>query len=277
MINVTIHNIDAFENFLTIVNKFVPQCMIKIGLIDSEIYCINPADFTAVRLLLNTNLITLNENQDLTSITICIRDIMALRSAISVVSQIESDIKSIVLQLDTIINEETSELMVKTIKYSGTAKFKLAAVDIQIIQRYVSSDLSHELKNCWSFDINLKNLDIAQSRTSNIVNMEEISIYLYELNDKVVVDLASRQSPTANSICIPISNSYEGNLKESGFTEVAIHESSFRLFNILKLSNNEKLNCSFNSDYNVFYLVSELSNNEFYIKCRMLVKIIEGN
>lgn len=276
MIKAEIKNIKMFEEFLNIVNKFVPQCMIEIGLDNTTVYCKNSRDYPSARLLLDTNLIQLKEKQNVESVKVCIRDVVAFRTAIGIISQVDDKIETITINLDGDFDTETGDYIVRAMKYSGASKFNLATVDFQIVEQYVSKNITNELKSIWDFYINPRKLDIVQNRTSNIVNMEEVSIYLYSENGKVIADLASRQSPTTNSISIPISDTYNGELKDSGFEEVCVHDSAFRLFNILRVNGLDELNCLFDSTYNVFYLTSQLENMGYYVKSRLLVKIIQG-
>ena len=78
-----------------------------------------------------------------------------------------------------------------------------------------------------------------------------------------------------NNIALPISDTYIGHLPET-MPEVAIHESSFRLLNILKVTDQNKLNCFFNDEYNLFFIESELNQLNYYIKSRLLISIIKG-
>lgn len=277
MIKATIHDINLFDNFLGIINKFVQQCQFVLDTNEVNVYCKNPTSFSSARLLLKSDVITLNKNQKYESVKICIRDVIAFKSAISIVEQIE-EVDSIEINLDVV--ETNNEVFIKSIKYNSKngGKFNLITIDVDVIKDFISKDSTTVLKQDWKFKINPKNLDIAQNRTNNIVNIEEVSVYIYPdyENNKAILELSSKKSSSINSIAIPISDSFEGSLKGFGYNEIAIHESSFRIFNILKASQKDELNCFFNCDNNVFFITSKIISNSYYISSRLFVQMVKG-
>ena len=72
-----------------------------------------------------------------------------------------------------------------------------------------------------------------------------------------------------------IADKFKGTLPEE-LKEVAIHESSFRLLNILRATETKDINCFFNQDYNIFFIKSQLKQDDFWIKSRLLISIIKG-
>jgi hypothetical protein len=280
MIKATIHDIKFFDNFLSIINKFVQQCQFDLSTNEVNVYCKNPTNFSSARLLLKSDVITLNKNQKYDNVKICIRDVIAFKSAISIVEQIE-EVASIELNLDTVTSGgDDEEVFVKSIKYNSTkgGKFNLITIDVDVIKDFISKDSTAKLKQNWKFSINPKNLDIAQNRTNNIVNLDEVSVYIYPdyEKNKAVVELSSRKSSSINSIAIPISNSFEGSLNGFGYNEIAIHESSFRILNILKANSNDELECFFNCDNNIFFITSKVELNGYFISSRLFVQMIKG-
>lgn len=276
MIKAEVKDLKLFENFLNIANKFVQQGQLVITKDKASLFCKNTQDFSTSRLLLDTNSICLSDSSSLDSISVCIRDINALKSSISIIQTVEN-INNCILQLEEVPCIEGG-FTTKTIKYTGKAKFKLITVDFQVIEKYVSKELSMSLTKDWSFIINPYNLDILQNRTNSIVNTtDDVSIYIYpdHTTKYVMVDLGARHVNYMNSIALPISDSFDGGLS-NGLTEVAVHESAFRLFNILKVT--ENLNCFFNNQYNIFFISSEINSesNKYWIKSRLLTQIIKG-
>jgi len=276
MIKTNIKSLHLFEQFLMVASKFVQQGQLIITKEKSSLFCKNTQDFATSRLLLDTNTLVIDSSESIDSITVCIRDINALKSSISIIQTVEM-IDSCILELEDVPNIE-GELTAKTIRYNGKAKFKLITVDFQIVEKYVSKELNIQLTKDWEFYINPINLDILQNRTSSIVNVtDEVSIYIYpdQTKHNVMVDLSSRQANYMNSIALPISDTYTGMLTNK-LSEVAVHESAFRLFNILKVSGEKALPCFFNNQYNVFFVSSEINENSFWIKSRLLSQIIKG-
>ena len=75
---------------------------------------------------------------------------------------------------------------------------------------------------------------------------------------------------------MPIADDYTGALPKD-LPEVAIHESSFRLLNILRVIDKQNLKCFFNTQFNIFFVESKIKNEEnFYIKSRLILGIIKG-
>lgn len=277
MVKATIHNIKLFDNFLGIINKFVQQCQFILDKNGVKVYCKNPTNFSSARLLLDSDVITLNDKQEFGEVKICIRDVIAFKSAISIVEQVE-DVESIEISLDTV--QGIDEVFVKSIKYNSKngGKFNLITIDFDVIRDFVSKNSTAVLKKDWKFNINPKNLEIAQNRTNNIVNLDEVGVYIYpdDNTGKAIVELSSKKSASINSVAIPISDSSEGSLNGFGYKEIAIHESSFRIFNILKTADSNDIECFFNMDNNVFFITSKISFDEYTINSRLFVQMVKG-
>ena len=277
MVKATIHDIKLFDNFLGIINKFVQQCQFILDTDGVKVYCKNPTNFSSARLLLDSDVISLNKNQELSEVKICIRDVIAFKSAISIVEQVEN-VNSIELNLDVV--KSLDDTFVKSIKYNSKngGKFNLITIDFEVIRDFVSKNSTAVLKKDWRFNVDPKNLDIAQNRTNNIVNLDEVSVYIYPDEDtkKAIVELSSKKSASINSIAIPISETSEGSLNGFGYKEIAIHESSFRIFNILKTTDSNDIECFFNMENNIFFITSKISLNNYTIKSRLFIQMVKG-
>lgn len=278
MLKAKIYDLALFENFLGIINKFVQQCEFVLDTNKLNVYCKNPTAFSSARLLLDTDVIKLNSNQKYQNIKLCIRDVMAFKSAISIIQQIEN-INEIEIGLNDI--EDEGNVYIKNIKYKGKngANFNLITIDFDVIKEFVSKETTTKLVKNWKFNINPRNLDIAQNKTNNIVNINEVSVYIYpdSKNGRAVISLANKASAALNSISIPISDSSEGSLEGFNQPAVCIHESSFRIFNILRVSNPNDIECFFNFDNNVFFITSHLkSESQYSINSRLFVQMVKG-
>lgn len=274
MVSAEIKDLKIFEEFLSVANKFVQQGQLIINKEKTSLFCKNPQDFSTSKLMLDTNSMKLSSNTEIDEIRYCIKDINSLKSALSIISQVEN-VNECIVELENVPSVD-GEIYAKTIRYKGTAKFKLISIDPAVIEKYITNELKTELSEDWKFTIDPINLDILQNKTGNIVNTtNDVSIYIYPdpSTKKVMVDLNTRQTDYMNSIALPIANSYEGELNNK-MNEVAIHESAFRLFNILKVK--ENLNCFFTSKYNIFFISSEVKKGDYYIKSRLMNQIIKG-
>lgn len=274
MVKADLKNIKLFIEFLSVANKFVQQGQLIITKDKTSLFCKNPQDFSTSKLMLDTNALVLSEKASINEIKYCIKDLTALKSSLNIITQVEN-INSCSIDLEDVPSIDDS-IYAKTLRYKGTAKFKLISIDPTVIEKYITAELKTELTQDWKFTINPVNLDILQNRTSAICDTtNEVSIYIYpdlETN-KVMVDLNTRQTDYMNSIALPIADTYTGNLA-ANMQEVAIHESAFRLFNILKVK--ENLNCFFTTKYNIFFIESKIEDNEYYIKARVMNQIIKG-
>ena len=287
MLKATINDLAMFENFLNVINRFVQQCEFELHTDKVNVFCTNTRDFPSSRLLLDSNTISLDKNQKYSEVKIYIRDVMAFKSAISIVRDINEDINSIQLSLDDVENDmgfdDSEKVLIKSIKYNGKkgGKFNLITVDKSVIINYVSKELSRKLEKNLSFNINPKNLDILQNRTGNIVDSDEISVYIYPNKDKnehnIILDLSSKKSSATNQIALPISDDYSGSLEGFTYEEIVIHDSAFRILNILRTTKEEDLKCFFNIENNVLFVESEITSKDgFNIHSRLLAQMITG-
>ena len=212
---------------------------------------------------------------------------MAFKSAISIIRDINEDLNSIQILLDDVKNEmifdDSEKVLIKSIKYNSKkgGKFNLITVDKSVIVNYVSKELSRTLEKNLIFNINPKMLDILQNRTGNIVDSDEISVYIYPNKDKnehnIILDLTSKKSSSTNQIALPISDNYSGSLDGFSYGEIVIHDSAFRILNILKATDSNDLNCFFNIENNVLFVESEIkSKNGYEIHSRLLAQMITG-
>lgn len=285
MLKATIHDLEMFENFLNIINRFVQQCEFDLYTDKVNVFCSNQRDFSSSRLLLDSDVITLNKDQKINNVKIYIRDVIAFKSAISIIRDVD-DTNEITIFLDDVENDIVygdgeESILIKSIKYKGKkgGKFNLITVDKSVISNYISKELSRTLDKDLVFNIIPKNLDILQNKTNNIVNISEVSVYIYpdEAQNNIILDLNSKMSSSTNNISLPISNGYTGSLDGFPYKEIAIHESAFRILNILRTTDENNLRCFFNIENNVFFIESEIfSKKNFKVHSRLLVQMIKG-
>lgn len=282
MIKIKIHDLKSFENFLGVASRFVQQGQLIVRKEYSSLYCKNTKDFSSCRLLLDTNTLTLSADEKVDELKICLRDIPAFRSSVNIIQVVEQ------LNIVDLFVEEFADpdgLFAKFIQYKGKTKFKLISVDFQVIEQFVSKALeAKDIPEIWKFNIDPARLDIIQNRTGTIVNVkDDVSVYFYgELDtvtnkNMVIIDLNAKNSTYINHIALPIADESEGKLPDD-LPEVAIHESAFRILNILRVVNKEDLSCFFSDKYNIFFINSQIndSDNKYWIKSQLLVQVIKG-
>ena len=238
--------------------KFVQQGQLVIKKDFSSLYCRNSKDFSTARLLLDTNSLTLDPSEQIDVIKMCLRDITALRSSINIIQVVEQ-INEATLELDEV--NDNGEYLAQSIQYKGKTKFKLIAVDFQVIEQYISKETTAQFNKTWEFFIDPVRLDIIQNRTGNIVNVQDdVSVYFTTQDNQVIIDLTSKQAKHINSISLPIADTYKGSLPKD-MPEVAIHDSTFRLLNILRVTEKDNIDCFFDENYNIFFISSKIEQD----------------
>lgn len=279
MIEIKAKNIIGLMEFLTIVNKFAPQCLFNVGKEKTEIFCKNQAVFASSRFDTITDLLTLDEKCKYDNVMLCIRDINAFKDALNIVALVEEGINSIVLDVEEFVTPE-QEVYGRKINYKGKTKFSLITVDRDVIQSYISQAVKADIESdmVWSFYIDPYKLDIVQSRTNNIVDKEsEVSIY-FDINKEtkeVECSLVAKKSTYNNAISIPIANEYEGSLDNVNL-DICLSEPSFRIANILRVGGPKDLKCSFNNRYNFLKFDSAINEEDYYIKSTVITGIVKG-
>ena len=279
MIEIKVKNIVGLIEFLTIVNKFAPQCLFNVSKEKTEIFCKNQAVYNSSRFDTITDLVTIDEKSKYDKVMLCIRDINAFKDALNIVTLVEEETNSITLNVEEIITPE-QEVYGRKIAYKGKAKFSLITVDRDVIQSFISQAVKTDIESdiVWSFYINPFKLDVIQNRTGNIVDKEnEVSIY-FDINketNEVECALIAKKSTYNNDITIPIADSYEGSLDNVNL-DICLSEPSFKIANILRVGGETDLKCSYNSRYNFLKFDSAIVEEDYYIKSTVITGIVKG-
>lgn len=283
MIRLKINDVKEFQNFITIIGKFAPQCQLVITKEKCMSFCKNLTEYNSARLDIESNTLIIEQKQKVEKIKLCIRDIQALKSAINTIILVQPEKKQIILNIEQTITPD-NQVFGKKINYKGGVKFSILTIDRQIILNYINKGLSTDLQRgkIWKFNIDPRKLDIVQNRTNSIVNIsQDVSVYITQSEDKqkVMCNLMAKKTNFNNSICIPIADEYQGNLDsiKEIMDDPCISCSSFRLMNLLRISDKQYLKCSFNNEFKCFIVESEiLKDNNTYIKATVLMGIIKG-
>ena len=278
MVEINVKNIDGFMEFLTILNKFAPQCLMNVSKEKTEIFCKNSAVFASSRFDTITDLLTVDKKAKYDNVMLCIRDINVFKSALNIVALVEEGKTSLSLNIEEIITPE-QEVYGRKISYKGKAKFSLITVDRDVIQSFISQAIKTDIESdiIWSFYIDPFKLDIIQNKTNTIVNTDsEVSIY-FDTNEQgeVICSLTAKKSTYNNDISIPIASKYEGSLDNVNM-DICISDSSFRIANILRVGGEKDLKCSYNNRYNFLKFDSAIVEEDYYIKSTVITGIVKG-
>ena len=143
---------------------------------------------------------------------------------------------------------------------------------LQLVFNKAFADFNIKEDNLITLAANLKNNDIKVAMSGAYFNM----IHPDKDKNLIMLDLMSKNSASTNSIGLPIADSFNGSLNGCP-DEFTIAESSFRLFNILRTTNSDDLNCFYNKDNKVFLIDSSIKSKEGYkIHSRFIVGLIKG-
>lgn len=283
-----IRNLLFFDEFLKVIGRFVSQCQFVLSAKELNVYCRNPDSYQTSRLLLKTNamyLVDCDENDDFIC-EVCIKDVPALKSALGLIVQIEDETEAVV-SIDTVKEDENKETGLQ-IAYKGAKgyKFKIKAGNYDIMKNFISKDSTTVLQHDWEFKIDPKLLSLAQNKVSSIVKFEDINVSFCksEENGNVLVSLENDSNKALNALEIPVSESSEGDFdsvfedstaKLASKKKICIHESSFRIFNILSVE--DSLDCFYNKKYKTFFIASSKEDDTgLFIKSRMFAQSVKA-
>ena len=281
-----IENLLFFDEFLKVVGRFVSQCQFVLSADELNVYCRNPDSYQTSRLLLKTNSMHLDdEDKDLTC-EVCIKDVTALKSALSLVVQVEDKNEAVVM-IDTVKEDAARETGLQ-ISYKGDKgyKFKLKSGNYDIMKNFISKDSTTVLQHDWEFSIDPKMLSLAQNKVSSIVKFEDINVSFYkdEESGNVLVSLENDANKSLNALEIPVACSSKGNFdsvfedasaKIASKKRICIHESSFRIFNILSVE--DPIDCFYNKKYKTFFIASSKEDESgLFIKSRLFAQSVKA-
>jgi len=224
-----------------------------------------------------------------------VRDIMALKSAIAIAKATmpEDTPKEKQNELSVILRGESDlsdskVFMVNELIYAATGggSFSVKAIGVDIISDFVSKDVSTDIKADCKFNVNVKNLDILQNKTSALIKLEDVNKFIYEKKGKIVMELnkiaGEDSTKYTNSISLPIATSYEGEslVNLTGAADEAgqkskpifIAESSFRIFNILKVMDSNDIVCSVLMKFKALIVDSHVNEDDYFINSRLLIQ-----
>lgn len=274
---IKIEDIKSVIKFITTVMRYVDRGKFELTKTECHLFCKNPSDqYSNTRLLLKTNLMHLDESSDITSLSISLNDFTSLKSSLSVIDVVEkqntNDLSVLIDILYAVVNDQ---YIATDLIYKNKATLKLKTVNPDILTNYLSADLRGDIVGDWEFNLNPVNWTILLSKTSNIVNYDISSIYLFPKDQQVIVEIASRNSEYCNSVGLPIADKFTGNLP-TNLPEIAISEPFFRMLNLLQVTDENCIKIKFNNQNKVFISESIDKQNDYFISCIFMCRILVG-
>ena len=297
LVKARIANTNVFDNLLFTLAKFTKQCELDISKTGVAVFSKNTQSFSSSKLILKSNCLVIDSSSSYSLAKMGVRDIMALRSAIMIAKATLSEDDASKNVLEVILRGEPAGgedkvFTVNELIYAAAegGSFSVKAIGIDIISDFVSKDVSTAIKPDCSFNVNVKNLDILQNKTAALIKLDDVNKFIYEKNGKIVMELSKVASDDAskftNSISLPIASSYDGeslvklmgsaNEAKTKSMPIFIAESSFRIFNILKVVDSKDIRCSILQKFKALIVDSRVEDDGFFIDSRLLVQQVYG-
>ena len=273
---IVMKDVKAVIKFLTTVMRYVDRGKFEINKNMCSLYCKNPSEqFNNSRLILKTNLITLKSDSDIDSISISFSDFSSLKSSLAIIDTVNQNNDDTSVEFNVCYSSVDGQYIASDLSYTGNTEINLKAVNPEILTNFITTDLKSAITGDWVFHLNPINWNILLSKTSSIVNYDTSSLYLMCKNNKVFAQIASRLTNYSNSIGLYISDQYQGEIPPE-YKEVSVSEPSFRMFNLLQLNDSENIIIKYNHKNKVFVSESVDKNDDYYVACVFLCRIIVG-
>jgi len=245
---ITVKNIAAANSFMAAAMRIVPDGKFIFSKGSCNLKMINESQ--TIRAFLSTDAMAADEDGEFS-----FQDISKLHKSIGLIAAVE-DKTSTDIEFDGAF-----------VKYKADVNFKLRTVKPEIIERYVTNDITAKLEEVYSFTTSSDLIKRALQCTA-IVNDADSKVYFSKSGKKVVAEIDDKKNKLANNIAVPIAHDMEGNLTEV----VAITLDNFKSFNLIPA---DKINVSY-TDKKVFVIKSEQEVESCKIQLYLISTTIKG-
>lgn len=190
---IKINDISNFDELIKAVTKLVPDAQFEVNAEGVKIKVINESQ--TIRAYFTSDCMTSTEE-----VTFCFKDLQNLKKSVDLISSIEDETECILDFNKTFLS------------YSEDVKFKLKVVKSDIIEQYITKDITTELKEVFKFTT--EPMQIKQVlQCANIVNDSDSKVYFSESDGKVICEVDDKTNTMANSVGIPISEDLAGDIE----------------------------------------------------------------
>jgi hypothetical protein len=236
--NIKINDIEVFDELIKSVVRIVPDAQFEVDREGVKLKVIN--DSQTIRAFFKSDCMIADE-----PVTFCFKDLLNLKKSVDLISSIEGETEC---ELDF-----NNTFLV----YKNDVKFKLKVVKSDVIENYITADITAELKEIFSFETEPENIKQVIQCT-NIVNDTDCRVYFSQSDDKVICEIDDKTNVMANSVGVPISDSITGEIDKP----IAMSIDNFQAFSILPCDNIEVTY----TDKNVFEIKCNYENSiELYM------------
>jgi len=208
--NIKINDIEIFDELIKAVVRIVPDAQFEINAEGVNLKVIN--DSQTIRAFFKSDCMTSDEN-----VTFCFKDLLNLKKSVDLIPMIEGD------------NECEIKFNKSFLEYKSDVKFKLKVVKSDIIENYITKDITAELAPLFTFETETENIKQVIQCT-NIVNDNDCKVYFSKSDeDKVICEIDDKTNTMANSVGIPISDDIDVDIDKP----IAMSIDNFQSFAIL--------------------------------------------
>ena len=245
---ISVKNLAAAIAFIAAAMRVVPDGKFIFSKGGCSLKMINEAQ--TIRAFLSTDSVHGDEDSEF-----AFQDMSKLHKSLSLISNVE--------------NKTACELEFdgSSVRYASDVDFKLKVVRPDIIERYVTQDITAKLSKVYSFSTTSDLVKRALQCTA-IVNDPDSKVYFSKSGSKVLAEIDDKKNSLANRVAVPISDSIDGCLSEAA----AITLDNFKSFNLLT---SNKIDVTY-TDKRVFEIRSEQTVEDHKISLYLISTTIKG-
>ena len=228
-----VNDIEVFNEMLKSIVKIVPDAQFVVNSEKVEVKVIN--DSQTIRAFFTSTSLTCDED-----VTFCFKDVINLKKSIELIVNIEDE------------SDCELEFNGSFISYANDVKFKMKVVKSDIIDQYITTDISTKLKKEFSFSMEPDKIRQVIQCT-NIVNDPDSKVYFSCADDNVICEIDNKTNKMANSVGIPIADDLDGEIENP----IIMSVDNFQSFGVLT---SDEIEITY-TDKNVFEIRSEYEDS----------------
>jgi len=258
-----VSSINEFVEFLGTIVKIVPGidqgCKFICDSAGTDVKILN-TETGFVRVFLKTNILKTSSQKE--SLTFCFKSIPTLYKSFKLLQSEFSGTDSLHFNC-TESNISFNE---------NGVKFKLSTVKEEVVAKFVTEDIKTKLSELCHFDTSSEKIQ-KLIKLSSITKNAENKVYLYIENTNVIGELDDRSNSYNDSVGIPISNSFAGQMDSVIVSSV----DNFRIFSIIPSEMITVKIMSVGNDKRFFLVESKLENSSgAFITAKVIAPSIKG-
>lgn len=244
---ITIKNIEQFVSLLDSITTIIGSsngCKFILTPEESEVRLVNEAQ--TCRAFFNTNSIV-SEAPTEFSFT----ELDKLKKSMNLIKNVEGKTEADIDFNNTFIS------------YIGNVKFKLKVAKPEMVERFLAMPIKSVITTTFSFITDAKAIKLIMSYIP-VVNDAQSKVYFIMSPDKtkILAEIDDKNNSLSNSIAIPVSEKYEGQLQDNLIVSLDVVK-NFTVFS------GSEINMGFNNK--IMYVTTDIKDeNGIYTKIKMI-------